>query len=300
MIETIHTVRAAAIRRAILLCGAAAAAIAITWFRDGAPKLIPQATAFGGAIAGVAVASLTIGMNWSPLLVSTGAMIGPTAGVSVLLGGALSWMVLSPQLLKAGIVKEAAFGPLSSWLVWPALGLLAAGSFAPLLLDASAVRRAFRDLAALARRGAAAGRAAPPVERAVGGPVLAALFGVGVIIVLLVGRAAFGIGIGALIVTVVLGLLLTNVSARATGETDVAPVGAVGMLTQIALAGCGHRYILADGRRFHRQLDAGVWTPVRLPCRTPSRRLAAARRSGPSCSARWSAHWSSCRSTTWW
>jgi len=37
----------------------------------------------------------------------------------------------------------------------------------------------------------------------------------------------------------VIALLLTNVSARATGETDVAPVGAVGMLTQIAAAGSG-------------------------------------------------------------
>jgi uncharacterized oligopeptide transporter (OPT) family protein len=122
VIETIHAARAAAMRRAALLFAAASIALAITWFRDGSPQLIPQATAFGGSIAGIAVASLTLGMTWSPLMASIGAMIGPAAGVSVLLGGLLSWAVLAPRLVKAGIVHEAAYGPLSSWLVWPALG----------------------------------------------------------------------------------------------------------------------------------------------------------------------------------
>src|SRR5262245_9226421 len=106
VIETMHAARAAAMRRAWLLAGAAAVAIAITWFREGTPKLIPQATAFGGTLAGVAVASLTIGMYWSPLLVSTGAMIGPKGGASVLLGATISWGVLAPRLLNAGIVGK--------------------------------------------------------------------------------------------------------------------------------------------------------------------------------------------------
>jgi uncharacterized oligopeptide transporter (OPT) family protein len=245
VIETIYTTRAAAMRRAKLLAGTAVAAFAITWFRDGTPKLIPQATAFGGTIAGVAVASLTLGMNWSPLLASTGAMIGPRAGISVLFGGAISWGVLAPWLLKAGIVREAAFGALSSWLVWPALGLLIAGSFVPLLLDVGMLRRTLRDLVALARGGSAGRHRAIAAERPLG--AIVPLFLGGVVILLLVGRSVFGIGSGALIATIVIALLLTNVSARATGETDVAPVGAVGNLTQIAFAGAGAATSLLTG-----------------------------------------------------
>jgi hypothetical protein len=75
----------------------------------------------------------------------------------VLLGGAIAWGVLAPRLINAGIVREAAFGPFTAWLAWPALGLLAAGSFLPLLLDPGSLRRSLRDLGALAR-----GRAAGP------------------------------------------------------------------------------------------------------------------------------------------
>jgi len=143
VIETMYATRAAAMRRAWLLLTAALVAVAVTWFRQGTPKIIPETTPFPGAIAGIAIASLTLGMNWSPLVAGIGAMIGPRAGISVLLGGAISWAVLAPPLLKAGIVSEASYGPLSSWLVWPALGLLAAGSFVPILLDPGALRRAF-------------------------------------------------------------------------------------------------------------------------------------------------------------
>ena len=242
LIETIHSGREAAVRRAWLLAGAAAVAMAITWFREGFPKLIPQATAFGGTIAGVAVASLTLGMSWSPLLASVGAMIGPRGGVSVLLGGAIAWGVLAPRLLNAGIVREAAFGPFTAWLAWPALGLLAAGSFLPLLLDPGALRRSLRDLGALAR-GRAAGPpnagAAAGADRPVGSRLLGSLFLVSVVTLVLAGRIVFGISPAVTLIAVVLALVLTNVSARATGETDVAPIGPVGMLTQLAFAGAG-------------------------------------------------------------
>jgi uncharacterized oligopeptide transporter (OPT) family protein len=243
LIETIHTGREAAVRRAWLLAGTAAVAMAITWFREGSPKLIPQATAFGGTIAGVAVASLTLGMSWSPLLASVGAMIGLRGSVSVLLGGVLACGVLAPRLINAGIVREAGFGPFTAWLAWPALGLLAAGSFLPLLLDPGSLRRSLRDLGALARGRSAGppnpGAAAGAADRPVGSRLLGSLFLASVVTLVLAGRIVFGISPAVTLIAVLLALVLTNVSARATGETDVTPVGPVGMLTQLAFAGAG-------------------------------------------------------------
>jgi uncharacterized oligopeptide transporter (OPT) family protein len=251
LIETIHTGREAAVRRAWLLAGAAAVAVAITWFREGSPKLIPQATAFGGSIAGVAVASLTLGMSWSPLLASTGALIGLRGAVSVLLGGAIAWGVLAPRLLNAGIVREAGFGPFTSWLAWPALGLLAAGSFLPLLLDPGSLRRSLRDLSALARGRSARppkpGAAAGAADRPVGSRLLASLFIASVVTLVLAGRIVFGISPAVTLLAVGLALVLTNVSARATGETDVAPIGPVGILTQLAFAGAGAAASMVTG-----------------------------------------------------
>jgi len=76
VIETISSSRQTAMYRARLLIATAAAAMIFAWFRDGRPSLIPQSTAFGGAVLGVSLASLTVGVSWSPLLASTGMLIG--------------------------------------------------------------------------------------------------------------------------------------------------------------------------------------------------------------------------------
>ena len=65
-------------------------------------------------------------------------------------------------------------------------------------------------------------------------------------------------------VVVVIALVLTNVSARATGETDVAPVGAVGMITQVAFAGAGAVTSLVTGGVSRRPRRKRVG-PVCLP-----------------------------------
>jgi putative OPT family oligopeptide transporter len=247
VIQTIYAARAAAMRRALLLSGTAVAAFAIFWFRDGKPAVIPQALVFGGAIGGFTMASLTIGLSWSPLLGSVGAMIGPRGGASVLLGGGLAFGVLAPRLLKAGIVQSADFGSFTKWLVWPALGLLVAGSFVPLLLDVGSLRRSFADLRSLARGRAADGLRTTPTASPVGARTLTSLFLVSVVTLMIVGRSVFGVGPAVTAVAILLALLLTNVSARATGETDVAPVGSVGMITQAAFGGAGAVTSLVTG-----------------------------------------------------
>jgi putative OPT family oligopeptide transporter len=239
VIETIHATRGEAVRRVSLLAGAAAIAMLVTWFRDGSPKLVPQATAFGGTIAGIATARLTFGVSWSPLLLSTGALVGLRGGASMLLGGGLAWGVFAPWLLNAGIIREAEYGPLTTWLVWPALGILAAGSFLPLLLDIGGLRRSFRDLGALVRRGSGA----PPATSAGPAPIrsrtLLLLFLASVVTLAMIGRAQFGLGVAPLAIAIVLALLLANVCARATGETDVGPAGPMGTLTQAAFTSSG-------------------------------------------------------------
>jgi len=53
LIETMFAGRQSALRRARFLLMGALVAMAVTWFRDGRPSLIPGTTAFGGAIAGM-------------------------------------------------------------------------------------------------------------------------------------------------------------------------------------------------------------------------------------------------------
>ena len=240
LIETIFAARASAVRRARFLIGGAVVAAAVTWFRDGRPHLIPDSTAFGGVIGGVSIGALTVGMSWSPLLLSTGIMMGIRAAASMALGSAIAWVGLAPWLVRTHIAKHAAFGDCLSWLVWPGLGLLLAGSFLPLIFDWRSLARSLSDLGALVRRRAGGGTLAAEGDGAsrpvgLGFPALVLAF----VAIAAIGRVVFGLHPLGALVAVLAALVLAVVSSRAAGETDLAPVGQVGTLTQLLFSGYG-------------------------------------------------------------
>jgi putative OPT family oligopeptide transporter len=253
VIETISAARETAARRAVLLAISAAVAMAVTWFRDGRPSFIPQSLLFGGTIGGIAAGALSLGVSCSPLMVATGAMIGVRAAASMAIGAVASWAVLAPWLVRQGIVHEASFGAVVSWMVWPGLGLLVAGSFVPLLLDGGAVVRSFRDLGSFLRRAGRAGGTAAEAGAAAPDPAarapraLAPLVGASVVVIVVVARVAFGVPPLVIGLAIVLALVLGNVSGRSAGETDLAPVGQVGMLTQLVFAGWGSLVTVVAG-----------------------------------------------------
>jgi len=234
LIETIYGAHHTAIRRTRLLVAAAVLSAAVTWFRDARPALIPQATMLPGVLAGVSLATLTVGVSWSPLMLSTGAMLGVRMSASMLLGGVLARLVLAPWLVNTGTLHDAEFGSLNSWMIWPSLGLLIAGSFVPLMLEGGAVRRSLRDLASLVR---GAGRR--PNDGSLSVRMWAPLVLASLLILFVVGGWFLGMPPSATAIAVVLSLFLANISARATGETDWTPAGAVGTVAVVALAGRG-------------------------------------------------------------
>jgi uncharacterized oligopeptide transporter (OPT) family protein len=246
LIETMYAGRATAVRRAWLLGTAAAVAMALTWFRDGRPAVLPQTLAFGGAIAGVATSALTLGLSVSPLVFSTGAMVGLRMSTSMLLGAVIAYAGIAPALLGHGIVREAAYASLSSWLVWPALGLLLAGSFLPLLLEGGVLLRSLRDLGSVLLRLTAPAKGGPePASARPRG--LALLLLASVVVIVVVGRRTFGIHPAVSLGGLVVALVLANICGRATGETDLAPVGAIGTLTQFIFGGKGHAISMITG-----------------------------------------------------
>ncbi|HEY2731503.1 MAG TPA: OPT family oligopeptide transporter [Polyangia bacterium] len=237
VIETISASRQTAMYRARLLISTAVVAMIFAWFRDGRPSIIPQSTAFGGAVMGVSLASLTVGVSWSPLLASTGVLIGFRSAASMLLSGFLSWVCLAPWLVRSHIVAGPGFVPNAAWLMWPGLGLLLASSFVPLVLDWRGLARSFRDIPALLRRRGTVEEEGLAADRfRLAKPLLLA----SVVVMLIVGRIAFHLSPGGTLIGLLLSLVLANVCARSAGETDLAPTGAVGALTQLTFAGNGN------------------------------------------------------------
>jgi uncharacterized oligopeptide transporter (OPT) family protein len=234
LIETMFAVRTTALRRARLLVGGALFAAAVTWFRDGRPKLIPQITMFGITAGGLSLNAVSFGLSWSPMVMSIGIMMGLRAALSMFLGATIAWAGLAPWLVQHHVVATLDFSTCLSWLIWPGLGVLLAGSVLPLLMDWRPVVRAARDLVALATarrtRAAVAGR-----SNLAG----AALVAIGVAGVILVAHVVFGFTLLTTILVLLFAMVMTVVASRATGETDLAPVGPAGTVTQLLFSGFG-------------------------------------------------------------
>jgi uncharacterized oligopeptide transporter (OPT) family protein len=164
-------------------------------------------------------------------MLATGAMVGLRGAAGMMLGALMARVVCAPLLSRAGIVANTEF---NSWLVWPALGLLLSGSLLPFLLDGGAVVRAFRQLALIGRPSPAPGRAQGLPPWLWGAVLLAS-----VAVIIAVGGLAFGISPLVTVVALVMALVLANIAARATGETDFSPAGSVGTIGLMAIANRG-------------------------------------------------------------
>jgi uncharacterized oligopeptide transporter (OPT) family protein len=134
------------------------------------------------------------------------------------------------------IVTGPDIGATNQWLVWPTLGLLLAGSFLPLVLDGGAIVRAFQQLLPLGRRPAGP---VQPGASGVSARVWAVLLAASAAGLLVLGSVAFQMSPLVTLAALALALVLANVSARATGETDMGPAGPMGTVSMIALSGRG-------------------------------------------------------------
>lgn len=104
-----------AMRRVLTLVGAAVVASPILWFSKfqlpafGLPGYFP----LGVTIKGFAAKSLTLGTNATLLMYAVGGLIGPRAGVSMLIGSIIAWAWMAPNLIHSGHLRLAVHQPLA-------------------------------------------------------------------------------------------------------------------------------------------------------------------------------------------
>jgi putative OPT family oligopeptide transporter len=177
---------------------------------------------------------LTFTIDPSMLLLGFGAIIGIRVGLSLLLGALLAWGGIAPWLLAQGLVSlpAGATGPqfalLVEWLLWPGASLMVTATLASLAL------RLWRQRAVLLS-GRKRGARRPAIMPALALALAAAL---------VVGLQAslFDIALPVALMTVPLALFLAAVAARVVGATGIAPIGAIGQLSQLSFG------VLAPGQ----------------------------------------------------
>ena len=191
---------------------------AVTVARDIA-GWIPSMTLLP-SLGALSAEAIGLGIDWSPLLLGTGALMGVRGALTMVCGAALAWIAIAPELVARGIVASADYPSLVSWLLWPGVGLMVGGMLAGLLSGWRTLGAGLRDLA----------RANAGTSRA----TWLAIIGVSVA-VLIAGHATFGIHPVLAALALALAAPMCAAAARTTGETDNTPAGALGGLGQVAV-----------------------------------------------------------------
>jgi uncharacterized oligopeptide transporter (OPT) family protein len=230
VIAAMACARDTALRRGRVLLAGASISAALTVLRDAAHGILPHEWVlfawFGGAF--------TLSVATSPLLVATGALLGLRVGASMLLGALLAWGLIAPWLVSAGVVPSTEHQAVMEYLMWPATTLILSSALTATFARWRPLARGLRDVGKLL-----AGRLPADASRGHLRLLALALFGLSSAMLLLVAWVGFGLGPGTTLIALLLSCTLACVCARAAGETDIAPVGDMGGLTQMLFGALG-------------------------------------------------------------
>lgn len=234
-LRSMHTAGAEAMAKAKSLLWAAVGGAVVALWRD-APFMgnfaLPGAfPLFPGAKGKELEERLTFGVEGSLIMIAAGAIMGIRVGVSLLLGAVIYYGIIGPILLEQNIVQPGYRG-LVSWVLWPATSMMVTGGLLAFALRWKTIVRAFSGLAGIV------GKKSDKVDPLAHVEVPTSWFVWGTLVsgaaCIIMGHYLFDVTWWMGIVAVLATFLLSVVAARATGETDVTPIGAMGKITQLA------------------------------------------------------------------
>jgi uncharacterized oligopeptide transporter (OPT) family protein len=253
-LKSMHSTGSDAIQKAWALFSGAAIGAVVGFWRDGLaniaeattgavhkvaaalalPETAPLFPSLGGLFSSgkTLLSRYTFGFEGSLILAGAGAIMGIRVGVSLLVGAILFYGVLAPWLISEGIVGPAGgYKAIVSWTLWPAAGVMVSSGLTAFAFRWRTLLRAFSGLAAMF--GQRKGNDDPLADVEV--PASWFLIGTAAsgLACVILGRYLFDITWTMGILAVLLTLVLSIVAARATGETDITPITALGKITQL-------------------------------------------------------------------
>lgn len=249
-LKSMHARGAESLRKALALVWGAGLGAVIAFWRDGLPALGAwlatklerpgikdsfESAALPDSLPLVPGANdllqrFTIGIEGSAIMIAAGAIMGLRVGASLLLGAVIYYGVIGPELVANGVVK-AGYKGIVSWTLWPATALMVTSSLLAFALRWRMIWLALAELGKIFRRGS---KDADPLA---GIEVPASWFVIGTTIAsaacIYLAHLWFDVSWWMGLLAVIATFLLSLVAARATGETDVTPIGAMGKITQL-------------------------------------------------------------------
>ena len=186
---------------------------------------------FPGPQANAWLERLTIGFEGSTIMIAAGAIMGIRVGVSLLIGAIVYYGAVAPLLIERGVIPSGGYKEIVKWILWPSTAMMVTSGLLAFGMRWRTILRAFGELATIVGY---KGHSKDPLSHI---EVPARWFVVGASVsgaaCVFLGHWRFGIDWPMGILAVLLTFLLSIVAARATGETDITPIGAMGKITQL-------------------------------------------------------------------
>lgn len=235
-LKSLHSKGGEAVRKARSLGLAGLGGALLAWFRDGGkPFAIPSSITIPGSISGIPLTQWTINIEMGAIMIAAGAIIGWKTAWSMLLGAFVNYAILAPKMVQAGALSadHLGFRGIVAWSTWTGASIMVTSALLAFAFQWRTILRAVSGLSAIFHKETQAEKDDPmlqievPASWFLTGTVLS---GIGCAAML---YFVFGTSIIMGIVAVAMAFLLAIVCCRATGETDITPVGAMGKITQL-------------------------------------------------------------------
>ncbi len=259
-LKSLHSKGGEASQKAAALGIGAAAGAIIAFFRDGIAvfsdiaaslfsKHIPALShyfeiaknrltlkpmiGFPGTIKGQPLEKWTFSFEVSLIMIAAGAIIGWKVAWSMLLGSIINYGFLAPKMVELGAIDISKLGyrEIVKWSTWAGASIMVTSGLFMFAMQWKTVKRAFSGMGSVFSSSKSKKDLAASIEVPSSWFLFGTFFsGLGCILVL---HYAFSTSWWMGVIAVILTFFLAVVAARATGESDITPIGAMGKITQL-------------------------------------------------------------------
>ena len=247
-LKSLHAKGAEATKKARALGVSGVVGAAVAWFRDaGKPFAIPGQLEIPGMLGGFPLAKWTISFEMSTIMIAAGAIMGWRIAWSLMLGACINYMWLAPWMVEVGAIHADKLGyrAIVSWSTWLGASMMVTSGLTAFAMQWRTIVRALSGVTRLFSTNKADSHdPMSAIEVPTSWFIIGTLVSGAGCVTILYNYFDTTIWMGCL--AVALTFFLGIVACRATGESDITPIGAMGKVTQLSFGALAPANVTAN------------------------------------------------------
>jgi OPT family oligopeptide transporter len=220
----------------------------VAWLRDaGKPFAIPGHLEIPGVLGGFPLAKWTISFEMSAIMIAAGSIIGWRVAWSLMVGASINYLWLAPKMVELGAISAEKLGyrAIVGWSTWAGASLMVTSGLTAFAMQWRTIARALSGVTKIFNKEQSQGDdPLGAIEVPSSWFLLGTLISGGACVAILYFYFDTSVWMGCL--AVALTFFLGIVACRATGESDITPIGAMGKVTQLSFGALAPANVTAN------------------------------------------------------